>query len=213
VRGEPQGARRTTGERGHRGAGAGPPANEAAGTGEPPGGARATRGARGRGRGRWGGRATGAGPPGRGVRRGRGRRGGASNGVGSPGGRDGGRGLPGRGAQWEQGHRGEAMGGGKRERERGAHLRDPNSGDHRLQDLGHHGGRERGGRGGCCAGELNEGKRPGEGARMGRARAPGARGPSWAGPHRGSKPTTRTTIDRNSIREAKSEMKLSHTRD
>jgi hypothetical protein len=68
---------------------------------------------------------------------------------------------------------------------------------------------------------------------MGRARAPGARRPSWAGPgqaglgwvglgwagsgwagpHRGSNPTTRTTTDLNSIREAKSETKLSNTRD
>jgi hypothetical protein len=31
----------------------------------------------------------------------------------------------------------------EREEERGAHLRDPNSGDHRLQDLGHHEERER----------------------------------------------------------------------
>jgi hypothetical protein len=37
--------------------------------------------------------------------------------------------------------------GRERRREgRGAHLGDPNSGDHRLQNLGHHGGRERGGR-------------------------------------------------------------------
>jgi hypothetical protein len=46
-------------------------------------------------------------------------------------------------------------------------------------------GRERWEReGGCCAGELNEGKRDkGRGARAwGRGRAPGARGPSWAGP-------------------------------
>jgi hypothetical protein len=33
------------------------------------------------------------------------------------------------------------------------------SGDHRLKNLGHHGERERWEReGGCCAGELNEGK-------------------------------------------------------
>jgi hypothetical protein len=49
----------------------------------------------------------------------------------------------------------EREGEGKREgeRERGAHLGDPNSGDHRLQDLGHHGERERWERG-CCAGEI-----------------------------------------------------------
>jgi hypothetical protein len=48
-------------------------------------------------------------------------------------------------------------------REKGADHRDPNSGDHRLQNLGHHRERERWRRGGCCAGELNKGKRPGEG--------------------------------------------------
>jgi hypothetical protein len=42
------------------------------------------------------------------------------------------------------------------------------SGDHHIQNLGHHGEREVGERGSCCAGELNEGKRPGEGGvRMG----------------------------------------------
>jgi hypothetical protein len=34
---------------------------------------------------------------------------------------------------------------GEREREEGAHHRDPNSGDYRLQNLGHHGERGRGG--------------------------------------------------------------------
>jgi hypothetical protein len=62
-----------------------------------------------------------------------------------------GAGAAGGGARREQGvHREEEREGG-REREgegRGAHLGDPNSGDHRLQDLGHHG------EGGCCAGEL-----------------------------------------------------------
>jgi hypothetical protein len=53
----------------------------------------------------------------------------------------------------------EGKGEGKRERgrERGTHLGDPNSGDHRLQTLGHHGEREREvgeGEGGCCAGEI-----------------------------------------------------------
>jgi hypothetical protein len=48
--------------------------------------------------------------------------------------------------------RGEQEGEGKeREREKGrggeTHLGDPNSGHHRLQTLGHHGERERGGRG------------------------------------------------------------------
>jgi hypothetical protein len=47
----------------------------------------------------------------------------------------------------------EVDGGGEeeRERERGAHLGDPNSGDHRIQNLGHHEERE----GGCCAGKIN----------------------------------------------------------
>jgi hypothetical protein len=66
----------------------------------------------------------------------------ARDGAGPPGGCNGagaagegarrGRGLPGRGARWEQGAAGKKTG-------------DPNSGDHRLQDLGHHGKRERGG--------------------------------------------------------------------
>jgi hypothetical protein len=99
----------------------------------------------------------------------------------------------------------EGEGKGKREgeRERGAHLGDPNSGDHRLQDLGHHGERERVGREVAAREKSNERKRPGEGARMGRARAPGVRGPSWAGPGRagsgctaGQNPVARTTTDR-----------------
>jgi hypothetical protein len=49
--------------------------------------------------------------------------------------------------------------GGEREKGRGReiHLGDPNFGDHRLQTLGHHGGREREveeGEGGYCAGEI-----------------------------------------------------------
>jgi hypothetical protein len=62
-------------------------------------------------------------------------------------------------------------------------------------------------------------------ARMGRAQAPGARGPSWAwtgwaglgrarlGCTAGLNPMARTTTDRNLIREAKSETRLSNTRD
>jgi hypothetical protein len=52
-----------------------------------------------------------------------------------------------------RGRTGEERGGGEeeRERERGAHLGDPNSGDHRIQNLGHHEERE----GGCCAGKIN----------------------------------------------------------
>jgi hypothetical protein len=46
---------------------------------------------------------------------------------------------------------------GKRERERGGELTlGSKSGDHRLQNLGHHGERERWRRGGCCAGKSNE---------------------------------------------------------
>jgi hypothetical protein len=78
-----------------------------------------------------------------------------------------------------QGREGEEEEEGERGGEgRGAHLGDPNSGDHRLQDLGHHGERERCGTGGvCCAGELNEGKRPGE--RGAHGEGTGARG-AWA---------------------------------
>jgi hypothetical protein len=53
--------------------------------------------------------------------------------------------------------RDEERGGGGEEREgegRGANLGDPNSGNHRLQDLGYHVERERWRRGGFCAGEL-----------------------------------------------------------
>jgi hypothetical protein len=80
-------------------------------------------------------------------------------------------------------------------------------------------------RGSCCAGELNEGKRPGVGgARMGEGR--GARSarararPSWDRPGRaglgriaGQNHEARTTTDQNSIRETKSETRLSNTRD
>jgi hypothetical protein len=80
---------------------------------------------------------------------------------------------------------------------------------------------------GCCAGELNEGKRDKGRGRMGRARrARGARAElgharsGWAGSGRaglgrtaGQNPVERTTTDRNSIREAKSETELSNARD
>jgi hypothetical protein len=57
----------------------------------------------------------------------------------------------------------EGEGEGKRERERGGGelTSGSKSDDHRLQNLGHHREREMGERGGCCAGELNEGKRSG----------------------------------------------------
>jgi hypothetical protein len=86
------------------------------------------------------------------------------------------------------------------------------SGDHRLQNLGHHGEereRDRWRRGGCCAGKLNERKEEkGEGARAwgrgrgARARARAGRARSgWVGLGRvaGQKPTTRTALDRNPI--------------
>jgi hypothetical protein len=85
----------------------------------------------------------------------------------------------------EGGAQGRRKGKGRgRERERGAHLgfqirRSPSP-----KPRAPRGGR--GGRGGCCAGELNEGKRPGEGGRMGEGQdARGARakaGPGWAAP-------------------------------
>jgi hypothetical protein len=81
---------------------------------------------------------------------------------------------------------GEGEGKREREREREGHLRDPNSGDHHLQDLGHHhGGRERGGREVAARKKSNERKRPGEGGHA-HGEGTGARGaraeawPSWA---------------------------------
>jgi hypothetical protein len=76
----------------------------------------------------------------------------------------------------------------------GSSPRGPNSGDCRLQTLGHHGEREVGeGEGGCCAGNPNERGRGGGGAHGEGGGALGARGPDWAEPsragsHRGSKP-------------------------
>jgi hypothetical protein len=58
------------------------------------------------------------------------------------------------------------------------------SGDHRLQNLGHHGEREGWRRGGCCAGKSNVRKEEKGGGAWGRGRVSGARGPeraSWAG--------------------------------
>jgi hypothetical protein len=128
---------------------------------------------------RGGGRTTGAGPPGR-----------ARNGAG---GRRGshrrGQGATGEGARRGQGaaEKGCAMGVGGRQEEdrrggeeergrgdgRGAHLGDPNSGDHRLQDLGHHGEREREVERRLLRERIEMRERD-QGARMGRA--PGARG-------------------------------------
>jgi hypothetical protein len=104
--------------------------------------------------------------------------------------------------------------GREREREKGGELTlGSNSGDHRLQNLGHHGEREvEEGEGGCCAGNPNERGRRG-GAHGGGCRAPGARGPGWAGLLRGSKPTTRTTLKRAPIANRKprrNEMNTQH---
>jgi hypothetical protein len=115
------------------------------------------------------------------------------------------------------GHARKKKGRGRREREREregerkTHLRGSKLRRSRLQTLGHHGERERGGRGrgrllrGRKSNETN-GSGGGRGARIGRAggvggtRArPGRTGPGWAGPHRGSKPTTRTTTKWNPI--------------
>jgi hypothetical protein len=87
------------------------------------------------------------------------------------------------------------------------HLRGSNSGDHRLQNLGHHGERE------VAAREIQmrEGEEEGAHGEVGRgARAgPGWVGLGWARPLRGSKPATRTTQsethDTGSNRESKSE--------
>jgi hypothetical protein len=131
--------------------------------------------------------------------------------------------------------RGRRRGGGGEEREgegRGAHLRDPNSSDHRLQDLGHHREREREvrerllcgrnqmreiapGRGAHAWGGHGRQGHAGRGrAELGRARS-GWAGSGWAGLGctAGQNPMACTTTDRNSIREAKSEMRLSNTRD
>jgi hypothetical protein len=85
-------------------------------------------------------------------------------------------------------HAGKERGGRGREGEgRGAYLRVQIRRSPFLKPRAPRGERERGGRGGCCAGELNEEKRPGEGARAwGRGRALGAREPKpgRAGPGR-----------------------------
>jgi hypothetical protein len=99
------------------------------------------------------------------------------------------------------------MGGRGRGRERrreGSSPRGSNSGDHHLQNLGHHGReREMGERDRerevTAREKSNEPNRSGGGGRMGWAGAPGARGPDRARPHRGSKPTARTTTKRSSI--------------
>jgi hypothetical protein len=82
-------------------------------------------------------------------------------------------------------------------------------------------GRERGGREVAAQEKSNERKRPGEGGRMGRARAPGARGPrpgragpGWVELHRGSKPHgTHNYRSKNQFAKQKLKRKLSNTRD
>jgi hypothetical protein len=81
------------------------------------------------------------------------------------------------------------------------------SGDHRLQNLGHHGERERWRTGGCCVGKSNERKgEKGGGARETRALGARRAGPDRAGSDRaglgrgpGQKPTTHATTDRTPI--------------
>jgi hypothetical protein len=70
------------------------------------------------------------------------------------------------GKRREGAHRGrEEEGEGEREEKGGELTSGSNSGDHRLQNLGHHGEREVGEReGGCCAGNPNERGRGGGGA-------------------------------------------------
>jgi hypothetical protein len=64
--------------------------------------------------------------------------------------------------------------------------------------------------GSCCAGELNEGKRPGEGDTRG---AWAELGRAGLGRTAGQNLVARTTTDQNAIREIKSETRLSNTRD
>jgi hypothetical protein len=129
--------------------------------------------------------------------------GGRGRGAGPPGGvHDGGRATGGGGGDGAGARREEERGGGGEEREgegRGAHLEDPNSGDHRLQDLGHHGEREIWERERLLRGRIEMRERDqrrgarawgghGRQGRTGRDRAgPCWVGLGWAGPHRGAK--------------------------
>jgi hypothetical protein len=77
------------------------------------------------------------------------------------------------------------------------HLRGSKLRRSRLQTLGHHGERERWKRDREVTAREKSNEPNGSGGRR-------ARGPDWArlgrtGPHRGSKPTTRTTIKQNPI--------------
>jgi hypothetical protein len=89
-----------------------------------------------------------------------------------------------------RGHtQGRRRGGEERERGRGELTLGSKSGDHRLQNLGHHRERERWRIGGCCTGKSNErkGEKGGGGAhgggagRRGRVGQSGPAGPGWAG--------------------------------
>jgi hypothetical protein len=174
--------------------------------GAPPGGARG-----GRGRGPRGAppgpRGSAAGGPHRGARGPRGES--APEGAGSA---AGGRGERRRGPQGPRGERAEGRGGGRRrggggeEREGEGELTSGSKfGDHRLQNLGHHGERERGGGEEVAAWENQMREREGGAGQSGTA------GPDWVGLGRvaGQKPTTRTTTDQNPIRETR----LRKTRD
>jgi hypothetical protein len=96
--------------------------------------------------------------------------------------------------------KGEREGEGGRREGRGEELTSRSkSSDHRLQNLGHHGGERDGRERELCAGELNEGKRG-----KGGAGAPGRvvqSGPGWVrlGRVAGQNPTTHTTTDRKPI--------------
>jgi hypothetical protein len=133
----------------------------------------------------------GGGPRRRGPRPPRGRAGTAREGsgghrAGAVGGRA--RGAAGGAHTWERKEGAHREGQGRerkieREEKRGegGSPRGSNSGDHHLQNLGHHGERERWERERLLRGR-NQMREKGPGGRAGRA------GPGWAGPHRGSKP-------------------------
>jgi hypothetical protein len=104
--------------------------------------------------------------------------------------RDGSRGCAGRKKEEGEGKRERGRGEG-----RGAHLGDPNSSDHRLQDLWHHEEREMGEGGRLLRRRIEMRERDqgmgrahgeGQGARGARAELDWA-GSGWARPHRGSK--------------------------
>jgi hypothetical protein len=131
--------------------------------------------------------------PGEGRRRALGAGGGGRAARGGGGGGEGGGGVARRGGEGE----------GKREREtereRGGELTSgPKSGDHRLQNLGHHEERERGGGEEVAARENQMRERE---RREGTRRGDMGTGPDWAGLGRGpgQKPTTHATTDRTPI--------------